>query len=197
MAGWRVTLRRPASAHHGQPAVSLNVVYVWEPSPPEGQPAVSWVLYTTEPVLTAEQLWTIVDHYRSRWTIEELFKALKTGCNIEKRQLESFHGLANTLSIFLPIACKMLLARSLVRAAPNAPARQILPAVLLHLLQEHLQLPAPLQTAEQALFAIAKLGGHLRRNGAPGWQTIGRGFEALLWMHVGWRAANAQRSDQS
>lgn len=197
VAGWRVTLRRPVSAHHSRPEVSVNVVYVWEPSPPADQPAVSWVLYTTEPVLTAEQLWTVVDHYRARWTIEELFKALKTGCNIEKRQIESLHGLANTLSLFLPIACKMLLARSLVRAAPHAPAHQILPAVLLILLQQHLRLTAPLQTAEQALFAIAKLGGHLRRNGAPGWQTLARGLEALLWMHAGWRVANVQRSDQS
>jgi hypothetical protein len=31
-------------------------------------------------------------------------------------------------------------------------------------------------TAEQALLAIASLGGHLKRNGPPGWIVLGRGF---------------------
>jgi IS4 transposase len=50
------------------------------------------MLYTSEPIDTAEQLLTIVDQYRSRWVIEEFFKALKTGCAFEKRQLESYRA---------------------------------------------------------------------------------------------------------
>ena len=56
-----------------------------------------------------------------------------------------------------------------------------------------LKLPTVAQTAEEATYAVARLGGHLRRNGAPGWQTLGRGFEALLLMQAGWRAAIALR----
>lgn len=193
----RVRLRRTQGAHVARPEVEVNVVRVWEPSPPAGEPAVSWTLYTTEPVETPEQLWSVVDNYRSRWTIEELFKALKTGCQIEKRQLETFHSLSNALSIFLPIACKMLLARSVVRATPRAPARHILSAVQLHLLKDYLKLPSAPETAEEALLALAKIGGHLRRNGPPGWQTLGRGFEALVWMQMGWRAAKKENCDQS
>jgi hypothetical protein len=34
----------------------------------------------------------VVDCYRGRWIVEEFFKALKTGCQYERRQLESAHG---------------------------------------------------------------------------------------------------------
>ena len=44
-------------------------------------------------------------------------------------------------------------------------------------------------TARDAFLAIAGLGGHLRRNGEPGWQTLGRGYEQLLTLVQGWSAA--------
>jgi hypothetical protein len=198
VAGTRVILQRSLSAHEIEPEISVNVVHVWEVSPPRGQPGISWVLYTSEPIETPEQLLAIVDHYRSRWTIEEYFKALKTGCKLEKRQLESYHALSNALSLFIPIAWKILLARSLAHAAPNAPATVVLSKTHLRLLAAHLALDPPPRTAQQAAFAVAKLGGHLKRNGLPGWQTLGRGFERLFWMHAGWLAANPpRRSDQS
>lgn len=198
VAGTRVILRRTLAAHEAELEVAVNVVHVWEVSPPRGQPEVTWVLYTSEPIETPEQLLAVVDHYRSRWTIEEYFKALKTGCKLERRQLESYHALSNALSLFVPIAWKILLARSLSRALPNAPASTVLSSVQLELLAAHLELDQPPRTAEQAAFAVAKLGGHLKRNGPPGWQTLGRGFERLLWMHAGQLAANRlRRSDQS
>jgi hypothetical protein len=176
----------------------INVVRVWERSPPAGEPAVEWILYTTEPVQTNKHLFDVVEHYRSRWIIEEFFKALKSGCSIEKRQLESYHALSMALSMFIPIAWRLLLARSVSRATPTSPASVVATQLQLTLLRQRLKSPGHLRTAEQATYAIAKLGGHLKRNGPPGWQTLGRGFEALLLMEAGWRAAMAQRrSDQS
>jgi hypothetical protein len=66
-----------------------------------------WFLVTAEPVETREQLELIVDAYRARWIIEEFFMALKTGCQIERRQLESYRSLSNALAIFLPIAVRL------------------------------------------------------------------------------------------
>lgn len=200
IAATTVTVSRPrSSAHTPERELSLNVVRVWETSSPKGEPSVSWVLYTSEPIDTKEQLLSIVDHYRSRWIVEEFFKALKTGCSIEKRQLESYRGLSLVLAVFLPVAWRMLLARSLSRKIPNAPATSVATKVQLELLRHKLKLQHLPDTAEAATLAIAKLGGHLKRNGAPGWLTLGRGFESLLLMEAGWRAAMeaSQRSDQS
>ena len=154
------------------------------------------MLYTTEPVATAEQMLAVIDIYRARWVIEEFFKALKTGCAFEKRQLESFHALQNALAVFLPVAWRLLLARSFCREQPRAPARALLSEIEIKILMHKLGLPAAPTTAEEATYAIARLGGHLRRNGLPGWQTLGRGFEALLLMGAGWRAATAARCDR-
>lgn len=141
------------------------------------------------PIETAEQLLAIVDAYRARWVIEEYFKALKTGCAIEKRQLESYRALTNVLALFIPVAWRLLIARSVARATPKAPARAILTPVQIRLLVHKLKLTVPPDTAEEASYALARLGGHLRRNGHPGWQTLGRGFETLLAMQAGWQAA--------
>lgn len=156
------------------------------------------MLYTSEPIQTAEELLTIVDHYRSRWVIEEFFKALETGCAIEKRQLESYQALSVALAVFLPVAWRLLLARSLSRVKPDAPATLVATEIGLELLRHKQNLASVPKTAKEATYAIAKLGGHLKRNGDPGWMTLGRGFESLLLMEVGWRLAmSAQRSDQS
>ena len=41
----------------------------------------------------------------------------------------------------------------------------------------------------QVMLAVARVGGHLKANGDPGWLVIGRGMERLLEFAAGWRAA--------
>jgi len=196
IAGCSVELR-PGPYHLDEPPIAVHLVHVREIDTPNGEAPVDWLLYTTEPIATEEQLAAVVDMYRARWVIEEYFKALKTGCAIEKRQLESYRALTNALAMFVPVAWRLLMLRSFARIAPDAPARAVVSDVQLRLLVHKLKLTEPLATAEQAIGAVARLGGHLRRNGAPGWQTLGRGFDALLLMQVGWRAAiQAGRCDQ-
>jgi hypothetical protein len=184
-----VAFRRPRTAHSERKSIHVNIVYVWEASPPPGQEPIDWVLFTTEPIDTVAQLHTVVDYYRCRWLIEELFKALKTGCAFEKRQLESYHALSNALAIFSVVAWRLLLMRAVSRASPDAPSTSVLSTTQLQLLQRRLKLRKPLETAQEALFAVARLGGHLKSNGDPGWQSLGRGFEKLLLLQSGWTAA--------
>lgn len=190
-----IEIRRPGTSKVPERSLKLNLVYVWEPSPPRGQAPVDWVLFTTEPIDTKAQLNTIVEHYRSRWVIEEFFKALKSGCSFEKRQLESFQSLSNALSVFSAIAWRMLLARAISRTYANAKATSVLSKVELHLLTGRLKLSKAPSTAQEAFFAVARLGGHLKRNGDPGWQTLGRGFEKLVLLEAGMRMA-ADFSDE-
>ena len=38
-------------------------------------------------------------------------------------------------------------------------------------------------------YAIAALGAHIKNNGPPGWLVLGRGFDTLLTLELGWLAA--------
>jgi hypothetical protein len=189
-----VQIRRPGTSKAPERSLTINVVHVWEPKPPKGEDALEWILFTTEAVDTPEQLHTVVDNYQSRWVIEEFFKALKTGCAFEKRQLESFHALSNALAVFSVVAWRMLLARSVSRAQPQAGAGTVLTKTQLRLVQHKLKLTKLPATAKEAAFAVARLGGHLKRNGDPGWLTLGRGFERLIFLEAGWHAAAAHFS---
>ena len=183
-----------------RPELTLNIVRVWEPNPPADQPAVEWLLITNLPTSSPAQLEVVVDIYRARWTIEEFFKALKTGCSFEQRQLESRHALENALAILAPIACRMLLLRTLAQTRPQAPATDVLTPIqldVLRVLSARFKLPRNPSVGD-ALLAVAGLGGFLKRNGQPGWQTIGLGFEQLLQAELIWKAAKSgQRSDLS
>jgi hypothetical protein len=192
-----VTLRRPSSAVSDLPeTLTLNIVRVWEDTPPLEHEPVEWLLITSEPIETVEKIMRVVDLYRMRWVIEEFFKAIKSGCSFEKRQLESFGTLAVALALFVPIAWFLLRLRSTARSVPSSPAATIVDDIQLEVLRRasNHRLPG-VPTVRDVLLAIARLGGHLERNGEPGWQTLGRGYEELRMLEAGFRLA--MRSDQS
>jgi hypothetical protein len=127
--------------------------------------------------------------------IEEYFRAPKQGCAYEKRQLESKHALLNALAVFAPIAW-LLALRQLSRDRAELPADSVLSPLKLTLLQRHPDMRLrPNAIIREAMFAIAALGGHIRNNGDPGWQVLGRGYEDLLLLERG--AVLALGCDQS
>lgn len=193
-----VTVLRPGPVHPGiAPDLQLNVVDVVELAPPEGETPVRWRLLTTLPVATAADAERVVDIYRKRWLIEEFFKALKTGCALEERQAESVEALLNTLALLLPVAVRLLQIRAAGRTAPDAPADGLLDAFEL----EALRVLAPKAkmgrrpTNREIMAAIAVVGGHLKSNGQPGWQVLGRGLQHLLIFAAGLRAAREHDGD--
>ena len=202
VAATTVSLKRPLTRRSrlAKPpeSLSINVVRVWEPQPPSEEPPVEWFLYTTDPIDTPEQQLAIVDHYRARWTIEEYFKAIKTGCAFEQRQLQDYESLVNLLATFAPIAYRMLLIRSEARRAPEENAELVLSKDHIDVLRARGRTKlSEKPTTSEIYLAVAALGGHLKRNGDPGWQTLGRGVEKLETLTEGWLLANLQlRSDQ-
>jgi hypothetical protein len=175
-------------------ALRVNLVQVIELDPPANEDAVEWLLVTTLPIDDASSIATVVDSYRARWTIEEYFRALKTGCQYEARQLESLHALTNALALLVPIAWRLLELRSVGEEEPGALASEILDTDeidVLRKLSTDVKLgPRPL--ASQALLAIAALGGHIRQNGRPGWQILFRGWKALAMRVEGYRLAKVK-----
>ena len=181
-----VTLCRPTPAPITEfelpPTLPVRVVHVVEPEPPDGYAPIEWKLYTSEPVDTVAQIEAIVDAYDTRWVIEEYFKALKTGCALEQRELESAQTILGCLGILMPIAWSLLRIRTLARDAGDAPATTVLPALQIKVLQriEHVRMRAIDPTVADVYAAIAVLGCHIKQNGPPGWQVLMRGYQELL-----------------
>jgi hypothetical protein len=188
-----VVLRRPSTQPKTLPAtLPLHVVRVWEIETPQGESPVEWLLVTTESVATDQEILQLVDWYRGRWVIEELFKAIKTGCAYDTRQLETLEGLVNVLATFIPVAWRLLRMRTQARVAPSAKPTTVLPATMLQVLHIFTRIKLPVApTARDVLLAVAALGGHLKHNGEPGWITLGRGYEKLRTLTEGWAARNA------
>lgn len=193
-----VTLPR-RFAQSDQATLTLNAVHVFEPKPPYGEEPIEWMLFTSEPVETRDEAEAVVDHYRARWVIEEYFKALKTGCAFEKRQLTTYQSLLRVLGMLAPVAWRLLVLRNLGRTDDPQPAIQVFDSSELELLRKlaaKRKRPLPEQpTIRDVMLAIAAVGGHLRSNGDPGWQVLGRGYRKFLDALEGWRLATG--CDQS
>jgi hypothetical protein len=193
-----VELSRSSNFAPGSPpSLRVNVVVVRERNCPKGQEPIAWYLVTNESIDTAEQVAAIVDAYRARWVIEELFKALKTGCQVEKRQLESYEALRIALALFLPIAVRLLSVRDAARTEPDAPCVDLPPRQLQVLRACGRKALSTTPSNHEVYMALAALGGHLRSNGPPGWIVLGRAYEKLLVLEQGWLAARSgRRSDR-
>jgi hypothetical protein len=82
--------------------------------------------------------------------------------------------------------------RARVTDQPGAAAEEIATPLQIEILRTMGQRPVPPKaTALEVLLAIAGLGGHLKRNGFPGWQVLGRGHQRLLDYEAAWTAAQA------
>jgi len=193
-SGW---LRRNKTV--APPSLVLNLVEVLEDRPPNRQPAVSWLLLTTEPIDSPQDVLRIVDLYRGRWLIEEYFKALKTGCAYEKSQMTSYDSLLRTLAICIPIAWQLLRLRYLAGAVEDLPATHVLTPRQIEVLRATSQAPLPeVPTAREVLWALAMKSGHTKRSREPGWQVLGRALQDLLVAEQGWAAAmDFRKSDRT
>jgi len=191
----QITLSKPRSSIGvSEESMTLNAVLVTEPAPPEYTEDIQWVLLTTEPVATLEQVLKIVQYYSARWLIEEFHKAWKTGCRIEERRLQTFENFERVMVITAAVAVRLLQLRCLANdteqnaeTALNKEQWQCLYAIT----EKGKQLPSRPPTAAWAYYALAKLAGWTdsKRTGIVGWQTLWLGWERLQFQLVGWNAA--------
>ena len=189
----RVTIQPPQHSA-GNAEIELNVLQILEEKPAEGSEPIVWMLATSLPIGKPSEIERIIDIYRARWVVEEFHKALKTGCMFEKRQLESFEALTTLLALSYPVVCELLRVRSRARQS-GLPASDVLRQSMLDCLRAHPK-ARPLSanpTAEEALAVIAAMGGHIKWNGPPGWQSLAAGYMQLLAFEQGWLAALSQR----
>jgi len=167
----------------------------WEQATPAGDEAIEWVLFTSVPVTGEQSAVEQVKWYSCRWLIEEYHKCLKTGCAMERRQLETAAGLLALLGFLAIIAVRLLQLRELSRRAPQTLAQTAVPALFINVLVARLKLciETDKMTVREFWRGVARLGGFLGRksDGDPGWQTLWRGWQRLQDMCWGAIQVNA------
>ena len=95
----------------GSAGLAYNIVWVEETAPPQDAEPIRWVLITSLPIDTAEQVQQVIEAYCVRWQIEIFFRVLKTGCRIEKRQFEKIEAIENVIALFMVIAWRVMYLR--------------------------------------------------------------------------------------
>jgi len=184
--------------HHGDDPLPLYVVLATEVAPPEGEKAVEWMLLTNKKVRTFEDAWQAISWYEQRWIIEELHKAMKTGCRIEDMQFTTIARLEPAIALLSVVAVTLLNLRDASRR-PDAKTRcatTLLADDYVRVLSNwrYRKTRANL-TIHEFFLALARLGGHQNRkcDGQPGWLTLWRGWTKLQAMLDGYDAAKRIR----
>jgi hypothetical protein len=119
-----VTIQAPATGcKKGWPPLALHAVWVREIDAPQGVEALDWMLLSDLPVANLREAWERVQWYQKRWLIEEWHRALKTGCNAERREFKTAEHLKRALAFDLIVAWRILAAIKLGRILPQLPAR--------------------------------------------------------------------------
>lgn len=183
-----VTVRGAQRIGGRRPPIMLNVIDVSETSAPRGVNPLHWVLYTSLPCASFEDVLRCVHLYEKRWLIEEYHKALKTGTAVEKSQLSTAERLKNLLGILAVVAVWLLGLKLIAAVHPDeAASSTFLSPAAKAVLEAKKSRPLEGWTNKTLLVAIAMIGGFLGRNsdGLPGWQTLWRGWQRLELMAEG------------
>ena len=164
----------------------VNVVWVHEVDPPENEDPIDWMLYTSEPIETADECWKVVDGYKLRWRIEDYHRVIKTDCHAERTQFKDAEAIVRLLAVLAVAATRILQLRELARTNPEEPCTIVLEEhewkVLWLVYYEE---PPPQgqdpPTIEEAVKMIGRLGGHLGRkgDGMPGSESLSLGLKEL------------------
>lgn len=173
-------------ASEGLQPIKVHAVYAHEEVPPKGTKAVSWMLLTTEVVRDFDDACRIVGWYSTRWTIELLFRVLKSGCKAEDRQLETAERLMRLLVLDLVVAWRILFLTVVGRETPELSASVVFEeyewkALYVFVTKSRHKLPKTPPSLREVTRLLGRMGGHLgrKRDGEPGSMTLWRGLQRL------------------
>jgi len=169
--------------------VKLNVVLVEESDPPEGQNPIQWLLITTLPIETLEEVQAVIAYYCCRWQIEIFFRTLKSGCRIEERYFERYTRLENCLAIYTIIAWRILYLCRLSEDCPDLCCEVVFSPSewkpLVMIIKK--SIPSEPPRLRDVVKMIASLGGYvIRGTTKPGTQTLWIGLQRMHDFATAW-----------
>ena len=179
--------------------VPLTLVEAVERDPPDNVEPVHWRLLTTHAVADPAAAWQIVEWYKRRWIIEQLFRLMKTqGLQIEESQLANAEGLRKLAATAVKAAAVILQLVQAREGSSGEPAENAFTATEIAVLTglntkleketARLKNPHPANSLAWAAWIVARIGGW---NGypssrPPGPITIRHGFNYFRSLVAGW-----------
>jgi hypothetical protein len=180
--------------------VTWTLIDAREINVPAGAEPLHWRLWTNLPAVTLADILEILRFYGFRWRIEDFHLTLKSGCQIEKLELEEADRLIKAATLYSAVAVRIVTLRDLARVEPTAPCTLILTSDEWQVLwarfaKQKLTPDTEAPTIKQAVQWIGRLGGHLgrKRDGMPGVRTLWRGFRDLSLLAAGFHAGRLLR----
>jgi len=187
-----VTLKPPFRKFETLDSVNVNAVMVREENPPEGEEPVQWLLLTSLPINNLQDVKFILDCYLCRWQIECFFKTLKSGCQVEKIQMETPERVQACIALYIIIAWRILMMTMLCRVNPEAPCtivftdaewKSVMTVQTRKLV--HTSPPSLLEMVKR----VASFGSYQNRkgDGYPGISAIWMGLQRLSGYAEAWQ----------
>lgn len=201
----RTRIARPEHCQAKQKSIELTVVDVMElpDTVVPGEEPVHWRLLSTHMVDDVPGALQLVDWYRERWQVEQLFRTLKRqGLDIEASQLEDAHALLKLVSLAVLVAVRTLQLVNARDGQTSQPAADAFDDDEIDLIEQlHVKFegktvkqknPFVARTMAWASWLIARLGGWTgySSEAKPGPITMLHGLQRFDSMMFGWRLAN-------
>ncbi|TLD68154.1 IS4 family transposase [Phragmitibacter flavus] len=192
-------LRSPYRRGQRLEEVRLNAVLVSEVCPPESDVPVEWLLLTSLPVDTAQQVQQVVEAYTQRFMIEVLFRVLKSGCRIEERRFEKVERHLSHLALALIIAWRVLRLSQMGQHQAQKSAQEVFTTAEWQAgwsrINRGKPLPAQAPSVGEMVHIVGKLGGWIQRGGKsaspPGVQTLWQGLQRLHDLATMWNICHS------
>lgn len=181
----QVTLRAPSAKAGKLFDATVNAVLISEKNPHDGDVPVEWLLLTSLPIATTEQVRSVVKYYCSRWMIELFFRTLKMGCRVEDRQFETLERHLACLAVYLIVAWRTLLVCRLGRSCPEIKCEAIFTPSEWRSVYQVVKRESPPKEPpklQEMVRLVAQLGGYVNRPNRkeePGPQTVWIGLQQL------------------
>jgi hypothetical protein len=172
-----------------QPVISAWVVRIWEANPPAGVEGLEWILITSVPTHTLDDLRERRDWYACRWMVEVFHDIEKTGCSEEDRRFETAERMEACLAILSVVAVRVFQLRTALTSMPEAPAEQVGSTEEIQVVRRVLKHRKGSFSVKDFVRGVARLGGFLGRkgDGEPGVKTLWRGYQRLQDLLLGYQ----------
>ncbi|NCS05071.1 MAG: IS4 family transposase [Microcystis aeruginosa G13-11] len=195
-ASFEIQVPKHHSKANPRQPVKLQVILAEEENPRPGVNPISWLLLTSLDIRSFESAITCVRWYSYRWLIERYHFVLKSGCGLEKLQLETGRRIEMALATYSIVAWRLLWLTYQARLHGEESCESFLEEhewqSLCATIQKKSPPPEKPPSFREAVRMIASLGGFLGRkgDGEPGVKTIWLGLRRLHDISQTWKLSH-------